>query len=329
MFEEINQHRAAVAEQIQKACEIGFTGNELEKAHNVGDIHPNGKWVWTQLPSGKYDWRVIKKTSAGSGAAAPATAQKTAQSGKKEEEIKGFINILKQKPNERHLEQMDVDELKRFRDVAHKCWLDDENLNRSTRLQCKEWRDLAKKELANKDEETRATKQEQDYRKKHPNSATKNSDIQQQASSVKKKEAQEKKSEEINVDSLKNDFDSLMAAFSPMVEQIEVSKSVGDDESEVDKTYKVSEWKKGVHEVGSGFYGKSDLLELATKRDSGVDAIQLRKYTSNGYGAAYNNQPIGHVIVEVMKNNQWHNFDMKKEGDRKALVKFLNNAKKK
>lgn len=76
MFEDIQQHRAAVAEQIQKACEIGFTGGELEKAHKVGDIHPNGKWVWTQLPSGRYDWRVIKRTSGGSAPAASATAQK-------------------------------------------------------------------------------------------------------------------------------------------------------------------------------------------------------------------------------------------------------------
>lgn len=185
MFEELNQHRAAVAEQIQKACEIGFTGNELEKAHKVGDIHPNGKWVWTQLPSGKYDWRVIKKTGAPSGSSAPAAAQKTAQS----EKMKEFVNILKKSPynsdSEHHLEQMDVDELKRFIDFAHKCWLDDENLNRSTRLQCKEWRDLAKKELASKDEEARATQQENEYRKKHPNSTTKNSDIQQQTSAGK------------------------------------------------------------------------------------------------------------------------------------------------
>lgn len=83
MFEEINQHRAAVAENIQKACEIGFTGNELEKAHKVGDVHPNGKWVWTQLPSGKYDWRVIKKTGAGSGGSSPVTAQKQTSEGKK------------------------------------------------------------------------------------------------------------------------------------------------------------------------------------------------------------------------------------------------------
>lgn len=75
MFEELNQHRAAVEEQIQKGFEIGFTGNELEKAHKVGDIHPNGKWVWTQLPSGRYDWRVIKKTAGNVATSAPqATA---------------------------------------------------------------------------------------------------------------------------------------------------------------------------------------------------------------------------------------------------------------
>ena len=187
MFEELNQHRAAVAEQIQKATEIGFTGGELEKAHKVGDVHPNGKWVWTQLPSGKYDWRVIKKTGAGSGGSAPATAQKKSSS--KEEEIKGFINILKQKPNERHFEIMDDAELKRFRDAAHKCWLDDENLNRSTRIQCKEWRDLAKQELASRakesagtdDFETFAERFEREYRKTHRNSLMKNSEIRQEA----------------------------------------------------------------------------------------------------------------------------------------------------
>ena len=82
MFEELNTHRQAVQENIKKAFEIGFTGNEdLEKAHQVGDIHPNGKWVWTQLPSGKYDWRVIKKKDGqgtGAPAAQPAATQKPA-----------------------------------------------------------------------------------------------------------------------------------------------------------------------------------------------------------------------------------------------------------
>lgn len=87
MFEELNQHRAAVAENIQKAMEIGFTGGELEKAHKVGDVHPNGKWVWTQLPSGKFDWRVIKKTGAGSGAGSSSTAQKTSNN------VKEYSNL--------------------------------------------------------------------------------------------------------------------------------------------------------------------------------------------------------------------------------------------
>lgn len=84
MFEELNQHRQAVEEQIQKGFEIGFTGNELEKAHNVGDIHPNGKWVWTQLPSGRYDWRVIKKN------AATATPQDTANGKKSWDNLSDF-----------------------------------------------------------------------------------------------------------------------------------------------------------------------------------------------------------------------------------------------
>lgn len=35
--------------------------DELEKARNVGEIHPNGKWVWVEYKPGKFDWRVAKK----------------------------------------------------------------------------------------------------------------------------------------------------------------------------------------------------------------------------------------------------------------------------
>lgn len=40
--------------------------DDLEKAHEVGDLHPNGKWVWTEYRPGKFDWRGIpkKKTDA-------------------------------------------------------------------------------------------------------------------------------------------------------------------------------------------------------------------------------------------------------------------------
>ena len=36
---------------------------EVEKAHKVGDLHPNGKWVWTEYKPGKFDWRRIKKNA--------------------------------------------------------------------------------------------------------------------------------------------------------------------------------------------------------------------------------------------------------------------------
>lgn len=34
---------------------------EFQKAHQVGDTHPNGKLVWTEYKPGKFDWREIKK----------------------------------------------------------------------------------------------------------------------------------------------------------------------------------------------------------------------------------------------------------------------------
>lgn len=40
----------------------------FEKAkHNVGDMHPNGKWVWTEFKPGKFDWRPVKKGGASAG----------------------------------------------------------------------------------------------------------------------------------------------------------------------------------------------------------------------------------------------------------------------
>lgn len=90
MFEDIQKHRQAVQENIEKAFEIGFTGNEdLEKAHQVGDIHPNGKWVWTQLPSGKFDWRVIKLDKPGGNRALNQISDKQRQT---YEEIENLIN---------------------------------------------------------------------------------------------------------------------------------------------------------------------------------------------------------------------------------------------
>ena len=76
MFEELNKRRQAVAYNIAKSFENdiekaigagydleGGNGDEVEKAHQVGDVHSNGKWVWTEYAPGKFDWRGIKKNA--------------------------------------------------------------------------------------------------------------------------------------------------------------------------------------------------------------------------------------------------------------------------
>ena len=80
----IKKHREMVAERLAQGfspvhrdtlskAQEGF--DDLEKARVVrqdGDIHPNGKWVWSsQAAGGKGDWRVIKKPKDGSPSPSP------------------------------------------------------------------------------------------------------------------------------------------------------------------------------------------------------------------------------------------------------------------
>lgn len=67
---DIRKRRALINRQISKGFNNNFDqeniskayDDEFNKAHKVGDIHPNGKWVWTEIKPGKFDWRVIKKS---------------------------------------------------------------------------------------------------------------------------------------------------------------------------------------------------------------------------------------------------------------------------
>ena len=138
--------------------------------------------------------------------------------------------------------------------------------------------------------------------------------------------------EEFTESSFKNSFDSIISNILSIVDKVYVEKPVGNDYSTVDKTYKTSDWKKGVHVVGNDFYGKDELLQLDVNKKGGdIQTIQLRKPISNGMGSAYNNQPIGHVIVEVAFRNKngWSKFDMTKENSRKDFAELLNKNIKK
>lgn len=85
--EDIKQQREARANNIVK----GFSNSDdlLQKAHNHGDIHSNGKWYWeSSANGGKGDWRTIK----GAGKATPAATTAKPQP-KKREDKKPAITV--------------------------------------------------------------------------------------------------------------------------------------------------------------------------------------------------------------------------------------------
>lgn len=139
---------------------------------------------------------------------------------------------------------------------------------------------------------------------------------------------------------LKNNLDCLVSVLTPFVDKVEVSEPIGDDYSEVVKSYDIAEWKKGFHRVGSTFYGYDDLLEMSAKFKynehgmcigsyfDGLQCIQLRFIVSNGYGRMYCNRAVGHIIVEVCRNNRWTEYDMTNDTDKMSLANFLNDLVK-
>lgn len=139
-----------------------------------------------------------------------------------------------------------------------------------------------------------------------------------------KPETNPKDGASVSADKLKNNFDSIVAEIKPFIDRAEVSKPVGDDESEIEAEFSVENWKDAVQRVGNGFYGFDDLLSLYTKAGNKIGVIQLRKVLSDGAGAAYQNRPVGSVIAEVEINNHWKDFDMATEAGRKAFADYLN-----
>lgn len=49
-----------IAEQFGVIEKAEMSDEEVMKARQVGDMHPNGKWVWTEYRPGHFDWRPLK-----------------------------------------------------------------------------------------------------------------------------------------------------------------------------------------------------------------------------------------------------------------------------
>ena len=85
-LEDLQRNRIARMQHIEKGfCDDDNQDNVI-KAHNVGDVHPkHPDWVWTQLPSGKYDWRVRRKGQAKSDSSSASKQENNNKSDEKHE----------------------------------------------------------------------------------------------------------------------------------------------------------------------------------------------------------------------------------------------------
>lgn len=53
------QKEASTTAQTDEADKETEKKKAAKTARKVGDLHPNGKWVWTEYKPGKFDWRTI------------------------------------------------------------------------------------------------------------------------------------------------------------------------------------------------------------------------------------------------------------------------------
>lgn len=125
MEKRIKQFRSSVQENILKA----FGGapslqkavaEEFEKAkHQVGDIHPNGKWVWSEYKPGKFDWRA-KGTKAAKEALeesgkTPEKSEKSSGKESKSHPSSNFSDTVKNKLKElASRENVTMDDIDKF-----------------------------------------------------------------------------------------------------------------------------------------------------------------------------------------------------------------------
>jgi hypothetical protein len=108
MFEELNAHRQAVAENIKKAFD-----EDIEKSHQDGDIHPkHPDWVWVSSANrGKGDWRTIKGTVKTAANSKTDTNKKTdkddTEKKKLEDAVKEAQRIYEREGGSRYLSNLD------------------------------------------------------------------------------------------------------------------------------------------------------------------------------------------------------------------------------
>ena len=237
----------AEAEEILKSA-----GSEdlFEKARQVGEAHPNGKWVWTEYAPGKFDWRGIKKKNGGNS----SKTTKTDNQPKKSSTDK----------LDSHVSKLPTSALKNA--------IEDKNTP-------KEFRDAAKRELENRSktdttEQPITNKQEDSAKPKQGDGKVKIDDNKQKKQSGKKFNFNEalKKAKEIEVNpNLFNDLgkSSLMSRMFKVFDldnKVKVTK-------EGFGPYKMNFFVDGEKKQGYTIYSRDGTIGSADFADCVCDCI--------------------------------------------------------
>lgn len=86
MYKETEKAFEDEVNPFEKAAYEAEFGQDIEKAHQDGDMHPNGKWVWrSSANGGKGDWRVASPKRGG-GTKTTSSASSTSKSTTKKED---------------------------------------------------------------------------------------------------------------------------------------------------------------------------------------------------------------------------------------------------
>lgn len=96
-----NQAEMKYVELSAEEPEVEVSAEEPKKVakavRKVGDMHKNGKWVWTEYKAGKFDWRVAKKEAGVKPASAPIET-KVEQPAEEEPEVETKVEEAVEEP---------------------------------------------------------------------------------------------------------------------------------------------------------------------------------------------------------------------------------------
>ena len=116
--------------QEDNATTVG-RGHKVER--NIGDIHPNGKWVWVEYKPGKFDWRTIgsrvHQEAIKNGLKPSGVMPDKSSAVKTKEKKEKAAKLKKQEPKKQEIKRMTMEELNNAVKILSKNGISDAQKN--------------------------------------------------------------------------------------------------------------------------------------------------------------------------------------------------------